>query len=141
LRIGLGVIFVVHGGQKLFGWFGGSGLESTASFLVSYGLTPGSLWAVIGGLAELAGGTALLLGFLTRWPAIGLAIRTVLALVLVNAGGGFQAAQGGVEFPLALLAGLLTLTCTGAQHFALDARVRALDSVSPATEPRVKKAA
>src|SRR5207253_263621 len=101
----------------------------------------GPLWAIIGGLGELVGGIALLLGFLTRWAAIGLAVRTFVALVIVNAGGGFQAAQGGVEFPFALLAGLVTLMCTGGQHFALDARVRALDSVSPATEPRVRKAA
>jgi putative oxidoreductase len=141
LRIGLGVIFVAHGVQKLFGWFGGSGLESTASFLVSYGVTPGAFWAVVGGLGELAGGIALLVGFLTRWAAIGLAVRTVVALLLVNASGGFQAAQGGGEFPLALLAGLLTLTCTGAQHFALDAQIRALDTVSPAMEPSVRKAA
>lgn len=141
LRIGLGAIFAVHGAQKLFGWFGGSGLESTADFLASHGLTPGPLWAVGAGVGELAGGVALLLGFLTRWAAIGLAVRTLVALVTVYAPAGFQAAQGGVEFPLALLAGLLTLTCTGAQHYALDAQVRALESVSPAMEPPVRKAA
>lgn len=141
LRIGLGAIFVVHGAQKLFGWFGGSGLESTADFLASHGLTPGPFWAVVGGIGEFAGGLALLLGFLTRWAAIGLAVRTLVALVAVNAPAGFPAAQGGVEFPLVLLAGLFALTCTGAQHYAVDAQVRALDSVSPAMEPPIRKAA
>jgi putative oxidoreductase len=141
LRAAIGAIFVVHGTQKLFGWFGGAGLESTASFLASYGLVPGPAWALVAGVAELAGGIALLLGFLTRWAAIGLAIRTVVALVLVNAPAGFSATQGGIEIPLALLGGLLALACTGGQQYALDAQVPALGRVSPVTEPSVKKAA
>jgi putative oxidoreductase len=79
LRIGLGLVFVVHGAQKLFGWFGGSGFESTGSLLASHGLTPGPVWAAVGGLGELAGGIALLLGFLTRSAAIGLGLRTLVA--------------------------------------------------------------
>lgn len=71
------------------------------------------------------------------WEKLG----RVLALVTVNAPAGFSAAQGGVEFPLVLLAGLFALTCSGAQHYALDAQVRTLDSVSPAMEPPVRKAA
>jgi len=141
LRLALGVIFAVHGAQKLFGWFGGSGLESTATFLASYGLVPGPAWAVVAGVVELVGGFALLFGFLTRWTAIALAVRTIVALVLVNAPAGFAATQGGIEIPLALLGGLLALVGTGAQHYALDARVPVLRQVSPATEPSAKKAA
>lgn len=141
LRVALGVIFVVHGAQKLFGWFGGAGLESTASFMASHGLEPGPVWALIAGVVELLGGLALLLGFLTRWAAIGLTIRTAAALVLVNAAAGFSATRGGIEIPLALLGGLLALACTGAQHYALDAQLPGLARVSPATEPAVKKAA
>lgn len=141
LRVAFGVIFVVHGAQKLFGWFGGAGLESTASSLASHGLSPGFAWALFVGAAELLGGIALLLGFLTRWAAIGLAIRTVVALFLVNARAGFSATQGGIELPLAMLGGLLALVCTGAQRYALDAQVPGLARISPATEPVVVKKA
>lgn len=141
LRIAIGVIFVVHGAQKLFGWFGGGGLESTANFLASHGLVPGPVWAAVAGGIELVGGLALLLGFLTRWTAMALTIRTVVALVLVNAPAGFSATQGGIEIPLALLGGLVALVCTGAQRYALDAQVAPLARISPAAEPSVKKAA
>ena len=69
------------------------------------------------------------------------AVRTLAALVLVNASAGFSAVQGGVEFPLALLGGLLTLACSGAQTFAIDARLPVLAGATAATEPPVKKAA
>lgn len=141
LRLAIGVIFVVHGAQKLFGWFGGGGLESTASFLASHGLAPGPVWAVIAGSAELLGGLALLLGVLTRWTAMALTIRTVVALVLVNAPAGFAATQGGIEIPLALLGGLVALVCTGAQRYALDAQVAPLARISPPAEPPLKRAA
>lgn len=141
LRTSFGIIFVAHGAQKLFGWFGGAGLESTASFLASLGLTPGPFWAVVAGVVELVGGIALLVGFATPWTAIALAARTLAALILVNAPAGFSAMQGGVEFPLALLGGLLALVCTGAQAYSLDARLPVLRGVKPTIEAPQKKAA
>lgn len=141
LRIALGIIFVAHGAQKLFGWFEGGGLESTASFLASYGLTPGPFWAVVAGVVELIGGIALLVGVATSWAAVALAARTLAALILVNAPAGFAAMRGGVEFPLALLGGLLTLVVTGAQAYSLDARFPIVRRTERATEPPLKKVA
>lgn len=140
LRLGLGVIFFVHGAQKLFGWFGGSGLEGTAQTLGSLGLVPGNFWAVVVALLETFGGAALLLGLLTRWVALALALEMAVALVLVHLPAGFAATQGGVEFPLALLAGLVALACLGAPVWALDASLPAL---APATgsEPAEPEAA
>ena len=59
LRIPVGIIFAAHGAQKLFGWFGGYGLEGTGQFFGSIGLNPGYLMALLAGLAEFLGGLAL----------------------------------------------------------------------------------
>ena len=66
LRVPLGVIFIAHGAQKLFGWFGGYGLEGTGTFMASQGLEPGYLMALLAGSAEFFGGIALILGSLVR---------------------------------------------------------------------------
>ena len=66
MRLSAGVIFVAHGAQKLFGSFGGCGLEGTAQWMASIGLEPGYLMALAAGSAEFFGGIALLLGLLTR---------------------------------------------------------------------------
>lgn len=58
-RVPVGTIFAAHGAQKLFGWFGGYGLEGTAQWLASVGIEPGYLMAVLSGSAEFFGGVAL----------------------------------------------------------------------------------
>lgn len=60
LRISVGIIFAAHGAQKLFGWFGGYGLEGTGQWMASIGLAPGYLMALLAGSAEFFGGLALL---------------------------------------------------------------------------------
>ena len=60
LRIGAGIIFAAHGAQKLFGWFGGYGLEGTAGWMASIGLEPGMLMATLAGSAEFFGGLLLI---------------------------------------------------------------------------------
>ncbi|MER3457834.1 MAG: DoxX family protein, partial [Chloroflexota bacterium] len=64
LRV-VGLLFIGHGAQKLFGWFGGQGLAGTAQWLGSLGLQPARFWAVVAGLAELLGGIGLALGLFT----------------------------------------------------------------------------
>jgi putative oxidoreductase len=120
LRVVLAAIFLFHGAQKLFGLFGAGGPSGTADYLASLGLTPGLFWAVVVGLVEFVGGAALLLGVLTRWVALGLGIEMVVALFWVHLPAGFAAAQGGIEFPLALVGGLASLVLSGAQRYALD---------------------
>jgi putative oxidoreductase len=137
LRIVLGVVFVVHGAQKLFGLFGGDGLSGAATAMASYGLEPAMLWAVVAGIVQLAGGVALLLGFLTRWTALTLGVERLFVLFFANV--GFTASGGGAEFSLVMLAALLALACTGAQRYALDERVPVLAEWSPPHE--IKKAA
>ena len=66
LRLPVGIIFMAHGAQKLFGWFGGYGLEGTGQFMESIGLHPGYQMAMLSGGAEFFGGLALIVGFLVR---------------------------------------------------------------------------
>lgn len=121
LRVGLGLLFVVYGAQRLLGLFGGPGLRASAEQLETLGFMPGLLWALGVGLLELVGGAALFLGLLTRWSALVLAAKT-LAAALVGYGAGVIAAPGEVALLLVLLAGLLSLVCSGAQTYALDER-------------------
>src|SRR6188472_1848445 len=78
LRIPVGIIFAAHGAQKLFGAFGGYGLEGTGQFMASLGLTPGYLMALLAGGAEFFGGVALVAGFLVRPAAAALAFTMLV---------------------------------------------------------------
>jgi putative oxidoreductase len=88
LRVPVGIIFAAHGGQKLFGWFGGYGLDGTGQWMASIGLNPGYLMALLAGSAEFFGGLALLLGLLVRPAAIALAVTMVVAILSVHIGNG-----------------------------------------------------
>jgi putative oxidoreductase len=118
LRLVLGALFLMHGSQKLFGIFGGAGLSGTAASMTSLGVTPGLFWAWVAGLVELIGGAALVLGAVTRWTAIVLALESLIAIVAAAFG-----AATNVEFRLAGLAGLVALSFIGPQLYALDTRV------------------
>ena len=88
LRVGAGVIFAAHGAQKLFGWFGGYGLEGTAGWMASIGLEPGLLMAAMAGSAEFFGGLLLIVGLLVRPAALILAITMVVAIVTAHLSNG-----------------------------------------------------
>ncbi len=120
LRVPVGIIFAAHGAQKLFGWFGGNGLQGTAKFFASIGLNPGDLLALLAGSAEFFGGLALVLGLLVRPAAAALAVTMVVAVFSVHWSKGFFAASGGYEYALALLAASLSLFFSGAGRFAVD---------------------
>lgn len=120
LRIPVGIIFAAHGAQKLFGWFGGYGLEGTGQFFASVGLNPGYLLALLAGLAEFFGGLALVAGLLVRPAAAALAFAMLVAIFAVHWGKGFFAASGGYEFALALFAASLSLLFSGAGRFSVD---------------------
>ena len=64
LRTVIGGLFIGHGTQKLFGWFGGGGLDATGQGFEAIGLAPGRRNALIAGLAESGGGALLALGWL-----------------------------------------------------------------------------
>ena len=120
LRVPVGIIFMAHGAQKLFGWFGGYGLEGTGQWMASIGLTPGYLMALMAGSSEFFGGLFLLLGLLTRPTALVLSFTMLVAIFSVHIGNGLFLTNNGYEFGLALLAATVSLTFSGAGKFALD---------------------
>src|SRR5947207_1447760 len=108
-RIVVGGLFVGHGTQKLFGWFGGHGIEGTSSFFESTGIRPGRRNAIAAGAAEALGGGLLAAGFLV--PAAGAALTSVMitAIRQVHGSKGPWSTQGGYEYNLVLLTTLFWL--------------------------------
>ncbi|MDO8909369.1 MAG: DoxX family protein [Pseudohongiella sp.] len=125
LRIPVGIIFAAHGAQKLFGWFGGYGLEGTAGWMESIGLAPGVLMALLAGGAEFFGGLALILGVLTRPAAFALVIAMLVAIFKVHFVNGLFMANNGYEFGLALLAASVALLIGGAGKASVDSLISA----------------
>ena len=120
LRIPVGIIFMAHGAQKLFGWFGGYGLEGTGQWMDSIGLGPGVVMAFLAGSGAFFGGLAILLGLLTRPAAAVLSFTMLVAIFSVHFANGLFMANNGYEFGLALLAASLSLMLSGAGKLGLD---------------------
>lgn len=120
LRIPVGIIFMAHGSQKLFGWFGGYGLRGTGQWMASIGLEPGVLMAFLAGSGEFLGGLFILLGLLTRPAALVLSLTMIVAIASVHIGNGLFMANNGYEFGLALLAASTSLAFSGAGKVGVD---------------------
>jgi len=123
VRILVGIIFVAHGSQKLFGAFGGYGLEGTGQYMASLGLTPGYLMALLSGSAEFFGGLGLVVGLLARPAAVVLAATLVVAIFSVHISHGLFMANNGYEFALALLGGVIAVLIEGAGKFSVDQKI------------------
>lgn len=120
LRVPVGIIFAAHGAQKLFGWFGGYGLDGTGQFFGSIGLNPGYLMALLAGLAEFLGGLALVAGVLVRPAAAALAFAMLVAIFAVHFTKGFFMSSGGYEYALALFAASVALLLSGGGRLSVD---------------------
>lgn len=120
LRIIVGIIFMAHGSQKLFGMFGGYGLEGTGQYMASLGLNPGYLMALMSGSAEFFGGLGLVVGLLARPAAVVLIVMLVIAILSVHIHNGLFMANNGYEFALALLGGAIAVLIEGAGRLSLD---------------------
>ena len=137
LRLVLGVVFFAHGAQKMLGWFGGYGFSGTMGFFTGTMHIPAPL-AFLAIAAEFFGGLGLILGFLTRIAAFGIAVNMVVAIATVHSGFGFfmnwsGAQKGeGFEYHLLVLAITAFLMIRGAGGFSLD---RAIATASPTAQP------
>lgn len=123
IRLGVGVVMAAHGAQKLFGWFGGYGLQGTGQFFAeNLGLQPGVLMAALAGGTEFVGGLLLVAGLLTRVAALGLA-GTMAVAILTAHSGAFFASNGGMEYPLTLLLASLSLAIGGGGALSVDRKL------------------
>ncbi|MCQ2010161.1 DoxX family protein [Sporolactobacillus sp. STSJ-5] len=121
IRLVIGILFIGHGAQKLFGWFGGHGLKGTAGWMDSIGMKPGVVMAILAGGSELVGGLFFALGFLTPLAGIMIAGTMVVAIVKVHGSNGLWATQNGFEYNLVLLAVTIGIAIAGPGYYAVDA--------------------
>jgi len=120
LRVGLGAVLVAHGSQKLFGAFGGGGIEGTAQGMHAMGFRPAKQHAVLAGLGEAGSGAALALGLGT--PLAGAGAATTMGVASsIHTPNGFFNADGGLEFPAFLGFAAATFALGGPGPVSLDA--------------------
>lgn len=122
LRLTVGGLFAGHGAQKLFGWFGGSGLTATAKTFEKLGLRPGRVHAAAAGAAELGGGALLAAGAATPFAAATLTATMITAVDRVHLHNGPWVSNGGYEYNLVLAAAALALAETGPGPLAFSRR-------------------
>lgn len=120
LRATLGAIFVSHGTQKLFGWFGGHGLEATSQGFEKMGMRPGRVHATAASVAEAGSGALALLGLATPLAASGITGVMLTAIQRVHKKNGFFNMNGGYEFNLVLIGAALALAEVGPGDPSLD---------------------
>jgi len=120
LRLVVGAVMAAHGGQKLFGWFGGPGLQRTGGFMESLGFRPGPPHAALLGCTELGSGVLLAAGLLTPLGAAAVVGVMVAAVATVHWPNGFFAGDGGYEFNLVLGAAALLVAFTGPGDWSVD---------------------
>jgi len=121
LRVIVGLVFAVHGAQKLLLF----GINGTAGFLGSLGIPLPEVAAIVVILVELVGGLALLIGLGTRYVAALLAVNMAVALLTVHLPNGFFVDGGGFEFVLVLLAATIFFALHGGGSLAVDRRLTA----------------
>ncbi len=122
LRSVVAAVFVFHGAQKLFGAFGGYGLEATAGWMGGLGIPFPLVSATLAGATEFFGGLALAAGILARLVALPMIFT--MGVAMVTAHSGFDAAQGGMEYPLTLAAALVSIAIQGPGRLTVSRVVR-----------------
>lgn len=120
LRVVVGLIVAAHGFQKLFGWWGGSGMKGWVGAMNRMRIRPPIAWAWISALSEVLGGIGLAIGLLTPLPSLAIAATMLVAIALVHWPRGFWSTKGGYEFNLSILAGIATIALTGPGAWSLD---------------------
>lgn len=121
IRLVVGLIVAVHGAQKLFGWFGGSGPEGTAKMMEKLNLQPSRLWGFASGFNEFAGGLLTAAGLLMPLGPLLIIANMLMAISTVHWKNGFWDTKKGYEYPLMIGAVALALGVTGAGSYAADA--------------------
>jgi putative oxidoreductase len=124
LRVALGLIFVGHGAQKVFGWWGGPGWSGFTAGSPPFGfMRPAWLWMAAAAVSELIGGALVLVGLLTRVGAFFLAVTMLVAIFGVHWAAGFFMPRG-YEYALALLGMTFALLVAGGGRASFDERLQ-----------------
>ncbi|WP_090674083.1 DoxX family protein [Paenibacillus tianmuensis] len=124
VRLVVGLLFIGHGAQKLFGWFGGHGPKGTGGWMESVGIKPGVVMAVLAGLMELLGGVLFAAGLLTPLAAALIAATMLGAIVKVHGPNGLWSTANGYEYQLVLMVVVIGVALTGAGAYSLDALLK-----------------
>lgn len=120
LRLVVGLLLAAHGAQKLFGWFGGPGFTGTQSFFGGQlRLRPAPLWTAMGAVSELGGGLLLALGLLSPLGSLGAVATVTMAIVTVHWPRIWDS-DGGMDYPLTVLAAALAIGLTGPGRWSMD---------------------
>jgi len=120
IRLVIGGLLFAHGTQKLFGWYGGYGLDGTGGFFASLGFRPGRRMALIAGVSEAGGGALLVLGLFTPLGAAMILGTMIAAATSVHAPHGLWATNGGYELPIVNALVATGLAFTGAGSASID---------------------
>lgn len=124
LRLTAGSLLAGHGAQKLFGWFGGHGLDGTAKWLESMNLTPGKPWAIAAGASEFGGGLLMVLGFLNPVGPLSALGSMGMATAKTHWGKPIWVTSGGAELPVTNGAITTALMLAGPGDISLDRLLR-----------------
>lgn len=120
-RVVIGLLMAAHGAQKLFGWFGGYGLNKTGEFFGHLGFQPGRAFAAAASVSEVASGLLVALGFLGPiGPALMISVM-IVAAITVHWEHGLFASKNGIEVPLLYATVALGLAFAGPGSYSLDA--------------------
>ena len=119
LRAGLGIILIAHGCQKLFGMFGGMGLNANAALFDRLGYHPGMFWGTLVGGTETIGGALLVIGLFTRPAALSIVIFMIFSIHFTSAKGFFWS-QGGMEYSILILLVALVFLIRGGGEYSVD---------------------
>ena len=122
LRVGLGLILIPHGCQKIFGMFGGMGLNANAALFQRLGYSPGMFWGTLVGCTELIAGTLLVLGLFTRPAALSIVIFMIFSIHFTSAKGFFWS-NGGMEYSILILLVALVFLIRGAGNYSVDQKL------------------
>lgn len=114
------MLFIGHGAQKLFGWFGGKGFTAHEKLLEKLKVHPVRAWALISAAGEFFGGLGFALGLLTTFATTALLGSMLVAIIKVHWPKGLWNSNGGYEFPLVLAAVAFVIGLTGPGLFSLD---------------------
>jgi putative oxidoreductase len=113
LRLLIGLLFVGHGAQKLFGWFGGYGIAGTGAWMESIGLRPGKQMAALAGLSEAIGGLLLVVGLFLPVATVLIGGAMLIAIAKVHGQNGLWSQNNGYEYNLVLLVLVVALALLG----------------------------